>query len=236
VDIVLITKFNIKILHVIFADMKYLALTFFFASCLFFPACKKSSVSPTKKNNSDSTSTNSTYYFKGTINGVALNWQVNNSTIWGIGGDSRGSTDQGVFTGEIGTSIEATNGGQQGFFVNFRTYQVNYDADLDSYFNDFVKTGTWAFVATDEYVAGTKAIDIGYRDSTGNYYTSIGPQPGNSINISSVTDTTEAGGLLKSLKIKLAFNCTLYATDGTGKSLPLTNVNATIRLDNMLAQ
>ena len=241
-DIVFYYKICNKKFTVIFADMKYLALIFSLASCLFFASCKKSSVSPSKKKSSDSTTTtNSTYYFRGAVNGSSLNWQVNSTTNYGIGTSSEGSNDQGIYTGGISTSIGSANGGSQNFWVTFRTYQVNYgtdnDADLAAYFNSFVTTGTWNFLTVDEFTAGTKTINIEYTDSSGNDYNSIGPQTGNSITISSVTSTTDGSGLPGSQKIKLAIkSCILYATDGSGKTATLTNVDATVRLDNMLGQ
>src|SRR5579872_7111283 len=170
-----------------------------------FSACKKDS------NNGSNTST-SEYYFKGTLNGKATDWEATTTgNGWATGSSSSLSNNAGEISGGITALLTNFPAQQPQLGIEFKTFDKGANADATTVFNGFVKTGAWAFASTTDYTIGTKSIVVYYTDSSGNQYSSIGSQTGSSANILSVTQVTgDAYNADTGLKIKLTFNCTLY--------------------------
>src|SRR6185503_4401346 len=187
-----------------------------------------------KKDNNKSTTPTGEYYIKGTLNGTTFDWEeTDGNTNWVTGSASAGSSDQGVFTGDLMAQISAIKGFQPVIGVDFRTLQVSYEQDKSAYFNSFVNTGPWAYAKSEDYTVGTKNIIIYYTDSNGKQYSTIGTETGN-INVVSVIKIAADFAQNERLKIKVVFSCTLYPTDGTGDAIKLTNVDATLRLEDLI--
>ena len=191
-----------------------------------FSMCKKDA----KK---DSSTTNTVYYVKGTLNGQSWNWRVPaDQSGYVIGSASYMSYYQGGLSGGIAALVSAGNGIQPRFGIEFKTFVKGPNDDGPTVFKNFVTTGTWAYASTRDYTIGTKAIVVYYTDNTGKQYSSIGTQSGSSLNVISVTPVTGSVYNADSgLQIKLTFNCTLYPIDGTGNALTITNTEATVFLD-----
>jgi len=193
------------------------------------PACKKGS----KKDNSPS----SEYYFIGTVNGSAVNWEASTTGDgWAAGSSAELPNDQGEISGEITALLTHYPGGHPQLGIEFKTFDKKADNDdAAAYFNSFVTTGSWAFSNTTDYTIGDKSVVIYYLDSNGKQYNSIGSQTGSNINIISATPTSgDAYNVDSGLKIKLSLNCTLYPVDGTGSSIKITNGQVTVFLDDMI--
>jgi hypothetical protein len=178
------------------------------------------------------------YYFKGTLGGQSILWQVDPNSYnvdYAVGSASSISNDKGNESGALIATISAGQTMQPEFGVEFRTFQVNTSQDIHAYFNTFVNTGAWAFAtSTSDLSSNAKTIVIDYTDAKGNQYWSVGPQTGNSITVVSVTQIPAGLGVNESLKIKLTFSCKLYPVTGSGNAITLSNVEATLRLEDML--
>jgi hypothetical protein len=211
--------------------MKTIKLTLvLFLTVLLFSRCKKDSAK-----NDNTNTTNAEYYFKGTLNGTALNWQVNDAlNTWVEGSSATLSNDQGNISGGITALISAGNGFQPQFGIEFKTYNKPAADDYTTVFSGFVKTGSWAYSTNASYAVGTKAIVIYYLDASGKEYTSVGGQSGSTANVITITPIAASLGRNDAQKIKLTFNCTLYPADGTGAALNLTNAEATVFLEDLL--
>jgi len=214
-----------------------LLLTGFISSCKLdppiFPTTASNKTTTTTTTTTGSTIT-ATYYFKGTLGGQAVSWQVTdnvNGYVTGFIGNNV-LYSEGLITGELSASIAAAGTAQPAIAIEFWTYVVD-DGGYVAYFNNFVNTGTWAYLATDAFAPNTKALAINYTDGTGKQYSSIGPQS-STAKIISVSQIPAQNGIPESLKIKLTFNCILYPTDGTGNALTLSNAEATVLLIDYL--
>jgi hypothetical protein len=209
--------------------MKRKLTPLFIVALLFFSACSK------KSNTAPQTTTptiTATYYFQGSLNGQLTTWQVTNGvTGFVAGSEPNASTNAAVVNG-ITASLSADSGTLQ-LGVEFRTFEAPAQ-NIPTYFDGFVNTGAWAYAATGDYTAGTKAIAIYYTDSQGNAYSSIGAQSGSSANVNSVTQVPATLISNESLQINLTFNCTLYPVSGTGSNITLTNGKATVLLEDLL--
>jgi hypothetical protein len=175
------------------------------------------------------------YYFKGTIDGKAVNWTVtaNESDGWNTGTGQNISGGTGDITGALSASIDATMGGNLSIGAEFRTMHYNDSDDKPAYLKSFITAGSWPFDTDNVFTVGTKTITIQYIDALGNEYSSDGVQTG-SANVTSVTVVPGDSGLPESLKIKLTFSCTLYPADVTGSPIQLTNGEATLRMLDLL--
>ncbi|HMG11123.1 MAG TPA: hypothetical protein VK609_21565 [Mucilaginibacter sp.] len=174
------------------------------------------------------------YYFKGTLNGQALNWQETNGLDgWVTGSASATSNDQGEITGSLTALLTDSKELKPQLGVEIGMFHALPNDDKSAVFKAFVKTGSWNF-GTDHDAVDAKFVSITYLDSQGNLYSSAkGAQTG-SINIASITSVPAEIGREEGLKIKLTFSCTLYPIEGTGASLTLTNAEATVWLENGL--
>lgn len=175
------------------------------------------------------------YYLKGTLNGKALTWQVDPSSVYATGTSSALSMDKGNITGELTATISEFNNSKPLFGVEFRNIQVNTSEDITAYFNSFINTGTWPFATSlSDLTSMAKSLVIDYTDDKGNAYSSVGPQTGNNATVVSVTQIPKQLGTAESLKIKLTFSCQLYPVDGIGSSLTLSNAEATVHLEDLI--
>lgn len=174
------------------------------------------------------------HYFKGTLNGQALNWQETDGFDgWVTGSAAALSNDQGEITGSLIALLSDSKEFKPQLGVEIGMFHALPNDDKSVVFNSFVKTGTWNF-GTDHDAAGAKFVSITYVDSQGNLYSSAkGAQTG-SVNIASITSVPAEIGREEGLKIKLTFSCTLYPIEGAGASLTLTNAEATVWLENGL--
>jgi len=181
------------------------------------------------------TTTSDAYYFKGTIDGKAVNWTVtaNEADGWNTGTGSNLSVGTGDNIGGLSASIDATKGGNLSIGAEFRTMNYKDSDDKPAYLKSFITAGSWAFDTDNGFTVGTKTITIQYIDASGNQYSSDGVQTG-SANVTSVTVVPGDSGLPESLKIKLTFSCTLYPDDVTGTPIQLTNGEATLRMLDLL--
>jgi len=225
--------------------MKILNFTLVLALIVsFLSACKLDPPIYPKK--TDSTSTIDTvhtgttadtgYYLKATLNGQALNWQVTaDPGGWGTGSGGNAITANGVITGYLTAEIFASNKTLlPGFYVEFKTMQVDTGNTVTPYFNSFVNTGGWNYATIYDYDPGYKSLIIYYTDSTGKPYTSVGPQAHGTANIISATPIPGQYGAPEGLKIKLTLNCILYPADGSPGTLTLVNAEATVYLSDLL--
>jgi len=207
--------------------MKNLNLIFLsIITLFFFSACKKDK-------NPDKSPTNQ-YYIKGTLNNSLIDWEVtDDNTNWITATASQGSNNQGVFTGSLTAQIYAAKGYQPLIGIDFRTLYLSYEDDKTAYFNGFVTTGSWNFASTPFYNKGSKSVIVYYTDSQGNPYSSVGAQAG-SLKVVSVTRIPAILVNNEALKIKVAFSCTLYPLSGTGSTVTLTNVDATMYMEDLI--
>jgi len=192
-------------------------------------ACKKDA----KKNSTPT----SEYYFIGTVNGSAVNWEASTTGDgWAAGSSAELPNDQGEIYGEITALLTHYPGGHPQLGIEFKTFDKKADNDdAAGYFNSFVTTGSWAFSNTTDYPIGDKSVIITYLDENGKQYNSIGSQTGSSANVISSTPTSgDAYNVDSGLKIKLTLNCTLYPVDGTGNPIKITNGQGIVFLDNMI--
>jgi hypothetical protein len=196
-------------------------------SALLFSGCKKSQ--------SNKNTTTGEYYFKGTLNGKALTWNVTDEFHGWVTGSSEGggSLYQGLTIAGITALISSATTLQPQLGVEFRTFRHFYTDDKTTDFYNFVGPGTWAYATADVFTVGAKIVIIHYTDQQGKTYSSLGTQSG-SVNILKVTQVPPEFGRNECLKIKVAFSCTLYPDDATGGNLTLTNVDATVRLEDLL--
>lgn len=185
-------------------------------------------------------STNATYYIKGTLNGQAFTWNVDYVT-WGTGNAKLSTIDQkGVETAELDGMISnyASSQAIPSISIGFRTYQINMvnsdQSAVSAYFNTFINAGSWDYATDNALTANTQKIAIYYNDANGNAYSSEGVQTGSTATISSVKQVAASLGVNESLDIKLSFSCKLYNLDGSGKSITLTNVQASINVPDNL--
>lgn len=214
---------------------------------LLFSACKKDPVDYRAYNaehgthigdgpgGTDDGTTTNVYYFKGTIDGKAVNWTVtaNEADGWNTGTGQNISGGTGDITGALSASIDATMGGNLSIGAEFRTMHYNDSDDKPAYLKSFITTGSWPFDTDNGFTVGTKTITIQYIDASGNEYSSDGVQTG-SANVTSVTVVPDDSGLPESLKIKLTFSCTLYPADVTASPIQVTNGEATLRMLDLL--
>jgi len=183
------------------------------------------------------TTTSGEYYFKGTIDGQSINWQVtDNFTGWVTGSSGDGSVDKGVYTGSLEALLSAADVYQPQLGIQFETFYIDYiQNDEPTYFNSFVNTGAWTYTASsNDIVAGKKSLEVNYADSKGNAYTSVGVQTGSTATVLSVTPVPAEFGINESLKIKIQFSCKLYPVGGSGNALTVTNAEATVRLEDLI--
>jgi hypothetical protein len=203
-----------------------------FSAAILLASCKKDkTVSP------DSTSSQQ-YYVKGTLNGNAFDWEVDNKN-WGLGFGMTVSTDQNNNqVAELQGAISSYTSKQAvpNLSVGFRTFQVgNLDQPaMTAYFNGFITTGNWDFATDDILADGIKKIVIYYNDTNGNSYSSAGLQTGNTANITSVKQVPALLGKEASLDIKLTFSCTMYNLNGYGPNITLSNTQANINVPDLL--
>ncbi len=233
--------------------MKPLTFSLFFAcGVLFISACKldkpvfpksTTSTGTTDTGSGSGTGTGTTtsgeYYFKGTIDGQSINWQVtDNVSGWVTGSNSGGSVDKGVYTGSLEALLSAADVSQPQLGIQFETFNIDYiQNDEPAYFNSFVNTGAWTYTASsNDIVAGKKSLEVNYADSKGNAYTSVGVQTSSTVTVLSVTPVPAELGINESLKIKLQFSCKLYPASGSGNALTVTNAEATVRLEDLIIQ
>ncbi|MDR6944947.1 hypothetical protein [Mucilaginibacter pocheonensis] len=212
-----------------------LLLTITINSCKPDPALYPTRVVPIPGYKGDDAGTNTgTYYFKGTLDGQALNWQETTGVDgWVVGSAAATSNDQGNITGNLSALLSAAKTLQPSVAVEIGTFHVLADADKSVVFNSFVTTGSWAF-GTENNAIDARYVTISYTDSEGNFYTSAkGAQTG-TVNIVSVTPVPKEPGKEEGLKIKLTFSCTLYPEEGSGASLTLTNAETTLWFENGL--
>jgi len=176
------------------------------------------------------------YYFKGTLNGKNLAWNVtDNFTGWAIGSGSTVANDMGDLQGGLSALLSASEGFKPQLGVEFYEINVRFDADKTAYLKGFITTGVWPLATKDaDLQPGKKGIVIRYIDAGGTEYSSLGAQTGGDAKVSSVTYIPTQLGVNDAFKIKLTFNCTLYPVSGTGASLSLANGQAVIRLENSL--
>jgi len=210
-------------------DMKTIKVILILTLPVFlFSACKKDS---TKK----TSSATSEYYFKGSLNGKATDWEAATSQPgWAAGSSAAEVNDAGDISGGLTAELTYFPAEKPVFGIEFKTFDKSLDADANTVFNNFVKTGTWSFASTPSYPKGVKSIVIHYTDANGNEYSSIGAQSG-AANVVSVTPVT--GDQYNSdpgLKIKITFSCTLYPASGTGSVISISNAETTVFLENLI--
>jgi hypothetical protein len=196
-----------------------------------FSACKKDS-----NNNGKSSTSTAEYYFKGSLNGTATDWEATiTGTGWTAGSSAALVNDQGDISGGITAELTYFPAQQQVFGIEFKTFDKGPDADAATVFNGFVQAGAWAYASTTDYIKATKSIVIYYTDSNGNQYSTIGSQTGSTANVvSAIQVTGDAYNSDAGLKIKMTFTCTLYPVSGAGGSIKITNGEATMFLDDLL--
>ena len=194
-----------------------------------FSACKKDS-------KSGGNAPSSEYYFQGSINGTAVDWEASTTgNGWAVGSGSALSNNAGEISGGITADLTEFPAAEPQLGIEFKTFDKGANGDPEAIFNAFVTTGAWAYASTLDYTVGNKSIVVYYTDSNGTQYSSIGSQSGSSANV--VTATPVSGDAYNAdpgLKIKLTFNCTLYPVSGTGSSIAITNGEATVFLDDLL--
>ncbi|MDN5287521.1 MAG: hypothetical protein JWR38_3795 [Mucilaginibacter sp.] len=173
------------------------------------------------------------YSLKGTLNGQALNWQVtDDSDGWVAGSVAATSNDEGGIVGSLTALISKSPVFQPQLGIEFGFIHTTFDSKSAA-FNSFIKTGLWNF--RNEFPADDqKFVSITYTDKDGNLYSSSKGTQTSGVNIISTTSIPPQSGMEESLKIKLTFSCKLYPVEGTGNPLTLTNVEATVRLENLL--
>jgi hypothetical protein len=227
------------------------SIVLFFSACaLDKPVLPKSATSTTGTGTTGTGTTgtgsgtntggSSGYYFKGTLASQAFDWEVSNDNLsnWITGSESSlfvfEKQESGPLIADFGA---AANNQQPEFQIEFYRFTVDSAASAQTKstaFNSFIKPGSWSLATTYGLVDSTKTLVIDYTDVNGTKYYSAGPQPTKTANIISVTSVPADANDNESLKIKIAFTCTLYATDGSGKTIQLNNVDATVRLENLL--
>jgi hypothetical protein len=122
-----------------------------------FSACKKDS----NKKGSTSTSPTSAYYFKGSLNGTATDWEATTTgTGWTAGSSAATVNDQGDISGGITAELTYFPAQQQVFGIEFKTFDKGPNDDAATVFNSFVQAGTWAYASTTDYIKNTKSIVI----------------------------------------------------------------------------
>ena len=203
-----------------------------FSAAILLASCKKD------KTVNPNGGTSQQYYVKGTLNGQAIDWEVDNKT-WGLGYGMTVSTDQnnnGVAELQGVISSYTSNHGVPAISVGIRTFQINNPAQtaLTAYFNGFITAGNWNFATNDILTLGTKEIVIYYNDANGNSYSSEGVQASNTASITSVKQVTPPTGINGAIAVNLTFSCTLYNLDGYSPSITLTNAQVNIRVLNVL--
>ncbi len=163
-------------------------------------------------------------------------WQITDGVNGYVTGSSANTTSdsQGEVTGGLTALVSAAAGFVPQIGIEFRTFQVNYNQDIPTYFNGFVNTGAWTYATASAYTAGTKAIVVYYTDSQGLHYSSIGAQSGSSVNVISVTQVPAQLYGNENVQITLTFNCILYPVSGTGSTITLTNGKASVLLEDLL--
>jgi len=175
------------------------------------------------------------YYIKGSLNSKAIAWQVTDGfTGWNTGTLGATSLDQGNVTGSLTGYIGDAKIFKPQIGFEFRTYQFIFGNDKPTYFNNFIKTGTWQLATVQNTALNKQFIVVTYTDAADKAYTSIGDQTGNSVTVISVTKIPAQIGTHEGLKIKLTAKCTLYPVAGTGTSITLKDVEATIWLEDLL--
>jgi hypothetical protein len=209
--------------------MKNLNLTFLsIITLFFFSACKKDK-SPDK-----STTTNQ-YYVKATINNAPIDWEVtDNNTNWVPATASQGSSDEGVFTGSLTAQIYGAKNYLPLIGIDFRTLYLSYEDDKTAYFNNFVTTGAWNFAVSPFYAKDTKSVIVYYTDSNGHAYSSVSTHQTGTLKVVSVTRIPATLVDNEALKIKVAFSCILYPLDDSGDTIALTNVDATVYMEDLI--
>ncbi len=191
-----------------------------------------------KKDNNDKEES-SEYYFRGTIDGSNVSWNVTETSDWQIATSSSNSYDQtGRGLGAFSATIDLNSnhpekpGAASQFAASFKTYeiiQVGVSADI---FNNFITAGPWPNASTKNRFKGIKDMYLQYTTADDKRYSSIGSQTGSSFNVVSVTQLGETHSSNASLKIKMNFNCKLYPDDGIGNPLTLNNGEAILYLEN----
>ena len=196
-----------------------------------FSACKKEAkktgISPT-----------SLYYFIGTINGNAVNWEATTTADgWGVGSSAALINNGGEITGGITALFADFPAQQPQLGIEFKTFDKKSADDAATVLKSFVTTGSWTFSSNkSDYTVGDKSVVVYYTDSNGNQYNSIGSQTGSSIDvISTVAVSADAYNSNSGLNIKLNLSCTLYPVSGTGDPVKITNGQTTVFLDDALA-
>ncbi len=208
--------------------MKKNITLFFLALTILLTACKKA--------NKDELSAE--YYFKGSLNGTAFNWEETEETQWRVGTSSSSSVLYGEGIGSLTASIEKEQSHpslerKPSLGVTFQTFTIVESNVSPAVFNSFVNAGTWAYSATAGGSPNTKNLVVEYMDEQGKSYNSIGSQTGSTVNIIAVTPMAAIYGSKESLKIKMSLNCKLYAVDGNGAPLTMSNAEAVLYIENL---
>ncbi len=183
-----------------------------------------------------STANASDYYFKGTLNGAAFDWQVtDNVNGWIYVAAAITTVDTGVTTGNIQAVIEnATANAVPQLNLTFETISLNSGQNQSTYIKSFLATGAWVVDSTLFMPATVKAILVNYTDAQGNAYWSVGAQAGSNAKLVAVTSVAASGHTKSGFKVKLTFNCNLYPVLGTGNTIVLSNAEATVFLGDSL--
>lgn len=224
----------------------YTRLTLIFLLATLMLSCQKPIVfpegaGPGGKGNpgsgSESNTGNALFYFKGTLNGAPINWEVTDGRTWSNGTTLRSELNNvGIITGSQGGTISTIRADFEVYpqiEIEFRTMQVStLDEHRYDYLKSFVTTGIWQFDANEDLKVGTKAIIIRYIDKNNKEYTSLGAQNGHIITIDKVTATPAELGIPAGLDVKVSWSCTLYPYDGTGSPLTLTKAEALVHLED----
>lgn len=216
------------------------------AAAMFLTSCSKDAVDYTSyyashgggssSGGGTSDDTNHGVYFKGTVNGTAVDLEVTNqlSSAYAEGSTSGVNTEIDPYLGDMSAFLSGIDDNhKQGFGAFFGTYNTPASAE-SAYFNSFITTGPWAYDPDDTQKPNSKQIWLYYNDTSGAEYNTRGDQTGSTLNIISVTHTAPTTDTKQGVIVKLTFNCKMYPFSGVGDPIVITNGEATLFLEDLM--